>query len=486
MNMKLFLRISLLFIPFLAHAECTIGVASGTATRDGRPVVFKTRDTSSWSLEFKVQMPAGYHAYAGNTSVDSSTVWMGVNEAGFGITQSAAYNVGGSGSGLGNGTMMNYALERCDSIGDFEDILIATNSSGRSTKANYAVFDAYGGAAIFECAPHEYDRYDADSIGLVVRANFSYLGDSGRCGQNRMERAYQLMSDAIAGDSLDARFVVKHVITDLDYPGQNPYPLPWTGSFDGMPAGWIDTGPFTDIQTICNANTHAAGVARGVPPGGDTEDALLWCIFASPVASVPFPLFPAAHNEPPEGVGSSSEMFTACRAKYDSLFSHSSVSYWLDASYLLNESGEGVLSYAPSIIDWAFDTVDYWLTTTTSPLPSERSDFQDVVMDRVLAAYLNGVPLGIEEAETPERAALAIAPNPFNSSCKISIPETSERIEGITIHDISGREIDRLDVDWPTFTEIVWTPKDDLPAGIYLIRTRPSTKPLYAKAILVK
>ncbi len=459
-----------LFLAQIALAECTIGVASGSATRDGRPIAFKTRDTDSWSLEFKVQTPSGYYAYAGNTAVSSTGVWFGQSEAGFGITQSAAYNLSSSGSGLNNSTMMNYALERCQTVDDFEAILISTNSSGRSTAANYAVFDAFGGAAIFECAPHSYARYDADSLGIAVHANFAYIGSSERVGQNRMDRAYQLMADAVAGDSLDARFIIKTVLSDLLYPGQDPYPLPWTGTFSGLPAGWINTGPFTSVQTICNANTHAAGVAQGVAIGEDPENSLLWCIFTAPVASVPFPVFPAAHASPPEGRGASSPLLVACKAKYDSLFSHTSVSYWLKAGYLLDTLGGGVLTYTTAIVDWAYDSVslklDEW--ASSAPTESQRSSFQDILADKILEAYLGGTPLQSVEPVSPVSISLVAAPNPFNSKCRLTFEPASSVNREVRVYDVTGRIVDRIAV--PAQSGVAeWSPPFGAPAGLYLL-----------------
>ena len=492
-----------------ALSFCTIGVAAGSATRDGRPIAFKTRDTNSWSLEFKVQSPDGLFAFVGNTAVDNSIVWFGQNEVGFGITQSAAYNLSGGGSGLGNGSMMNFALARCTTIDDFEHILDSTNT-GRATAANYAVFDADGGAAIFECGRTFYARYDADSLGIVVRGNFAYIGTSGRVGQNRMERAYSLIADAIAGDSLDAKFIIKAVLSDLLYPDQDPYPLPWTGAFPPMPAGWLDTGPFTEVQTICNANTHAAGVAQGVAPGEDPAHSLLWCMFGAPVGSVAFPLFPASLSTPSECIGSSSPMFVASKAKYDSLFSHPSVNYWLNAGYLLDTLGGGVLTYTHPIIDWAFDSVsaqlDEW--AMLPPSAGDLADFQSDMIAMILGAYTSGTPLAIPEKTLPTEIALSAYPNPFNTAVTLSAPIGAE----IEIFDVNGRRMDviarsdqsviaRSPMDDEAISSnqgdcfglrprndgkgvFIWQPDENIPSGVYLVRATASSRQTAAKRVV--
>jgi len=475
-------KINILIIFALAAAAeaCTIGLALGTATTDGRPIVFKNRDITAWNLEFRVDTPSGEHAYVRNSYRGSSTAWMGANEVGFAITQSAAYNVSGGGSGLSNGTMMNEALETCETVDDFEDILDATDGGGRSTTANYAVIDAYGNGAIFECSPYAHDRYDADTLGIVVRANFAYLGGSGRVGQNRMERAYQLMADAVRGDSLDAKFVSKYVVADLLYPDQDPYPLPWTGSFPSMPAGYVNTGDFTAVQTICNYNTRACGVVQGALTGGDPANILMWCFFGQPVLSLPLPIFPAAHDEPPQAIGSPAPMCELAEAKSDSAFDHSTA-YYMNTGFLMDEFGEGALQYIWPTLEWAFDTVASVLADweTSPPTTIEMSDFQDTMAAKIYAAYSTGTPMTIVKNETPEKFELRLYPNPFNSSLKIEIPTGVN----IAIYDVSGRLIAQPEA-FDNFAK--WQPASNTPSGVYYIECSTQNLSITRKAVYLK
>ena len=188
--------------------SCTIGFALGSVTRDGRPLAFKTRDITSWSLVFENKTPADDFNYACNTYYGYATAWMGVNEHGFGIVQSDAMNIEyEGGTGYSNGSLINYALENCQIVDDFESVLILTDMFGRATMACYAVIDASGGGAIFECSNFSYTRYDAGADGFLVRGNFAYIGDTRRSGLERMERATALIEDAIALDELDAGYI---------------------------------------------------------------------------------------------------------------------------------------------------------------------------------------------------------------------------------------------------------------------------------------
>ncbi|MBN1754638.1 T9SS type A sorting domain-containing protein [bacterium] len=464
------------------HATCTIGVATGEATSDGRPVIFKNRDITSWSLEFKVVNTSGYFSYACNTSYGSTTPWLGVNEAGFGMVQSAAYNISSSGGGgLGNGTLMSYALKRCITVDDLQAILDSTDISGRATAACYAVIDAYGGAAVFECANWNHARYEPDSIGLITRANFAYIGGSGRTGENRMERAYELMRTALLGDSLDAEFIAKYVVSDLLLLDQDPYPLPFTGSFPGMPAGWVDCGPFTGLQTVCNGNSHASGVIQGVAAGSPPDNAVLWCFFGVPVVSVPFPVFPASHSEPPEATGYSPDMLEAAHAKTDSAFSHPSEDDWLNTAFLLNNSGAGVWTYSRPTLDWAFDTVNLILANWELELPTatERESFQDLVMDRIMDAYTTGIPAEVAEAALPIELNINAYPNPFNSRVSIIKPHDAKA----AIYDLSGRIVWKTDQG---VTEVAWQPKAELSNGIYLLKVYNNHQEISINLVYIK
>ncbi len=491
-------RAHILFITLAIPAilySCTIGLALGSATSDGRPIVFKNRDITSWNLEFRVDTPSGEHAYVRNSYRSSSTAWMGANEVGFAIVQSAAYNVSGWGSGLGNGSMMNYALENCETVDDFEAILIDTDGGDRNTKANYAVIDAYGNGAMFECSPYIYDRYDADTLGIVVRANFSYIGDYRRVGQNRMERAYDLMAEAIAGDSLDALYISKTVVSDLLYPDQDPYPLPWTGSFPGMPAGYVNTGDFTAVQTTCNYNTLATGVVQGALAGGDPENTLMWCFFGQPVLSIPIPVFPAAHDEPPQLIGSPAPMLALVQAKSDSAFDHDTT-YFMNTVFLLDEYYTGAHEYTIPTMEWAFDSVNSVLADWESspPSTSERSDFQDTIAAIIYNAYSSGTPMSVVATDFPREIEIGAYPNPFNSAVIISTSTDAE----IGVFDVNGRLVDVISSACarpePNATvissnqrdchvgqspprndgksEFIWRPDESLGSGVYFVRVQ--------------
>jgi Acyl-coenzyme A:6-aminopenicillanic acid acyl-transferase len=463
-------------------ADCTIGLALGSATRDGRPVIFKNRDITAWNLEYKTFTPSGYFAYTGNCYTGSSTVWMGVNEVGFGIVQSAAYNVSGGGGGLSNGTMMAYALKRCTTVAEFAAILEDTDGGGRSTSANYAVIDAHGDGAMFECSPYIHQRYDPDASGLVVRANFAYIGDSGRVGLNRMQRAWQLMTDAAGDGILDAHYISKAVVADLALPEQNPYPLPFQDAFPGMPNGYVNTGPFTGLQTVCNYNTRACSVIHGVPEGADAANTVIWSFFGQPVLSLPVPIFPATQTSPSVMTGSSSAMCALAHAKSSQAFDHGSYNYYLNTAYLLDGDGDGLFSWLHPALDWVFAAVETQIADweLSPPSTSERAAYQSDLADELYGIYENESFLAAPDPTSEPAAAIVFSPNPFRHDCQIRAGRPDAPLSQITIFDSAGRQVANAPGGFN------WQPPENLGAGVYHVRAVQGEQVISSRVVFLR
>ena len=261
--------------------ECTVGVASGKATADGRPLLWKNRDAQSrhnvarWFDDAK-------HPYvaicdAGNPTV----VWGGANAAGFCIMNSVSRDMPGDAkTGPGNGAFMKLALRECTTISEFEQLLERTAKSGRRTRANFGVIDAHGGAAIFETGHATHVRFDAaeDPRGLVVRANFATSARGDR-GKDRFARATALCAKIPEGTKLDSRFLLEQFCRDLEPP----------------PAAQSGVEGTQDVrETIHRQSTVAAMVFHGVKDGEDAAFTTMWAVLGQPLFSVAVPCWPAA------------------------------------------------------------------------------------------------------------------------------------------------------------------------------------------------
>ena len=87
--------------------ECTTGVASGLATPDGKPLLWKNRDVSDANQEFHfVDLGGDFIPFIANTySGNTNEYFGGVNAVGFAIENSNSYNLppGPDSNGCGDG-----------------------------------------------------------------------------------------------------------------------------------------------------------------------------------------------------------------------------------------------------------------------------------------------------------------------------------------------------------------------------------------------
>ncbi len=156
--------------------ECTIGVACGAVTSDGRPLLWKVRDNGGYrdnEVYFNDTYP---HRFIGVVNADGapdSWVWMGVNEHGLAILNANVFGLKAS-EPYGNGGTMREVLGKCRSVVEFVAYLDSTNGN-RGTHTNFGVIDSTGAAFMFEVSEDTFWTYDAsaDPAGYIVRANFA-------------------------------------------------------------------------------------------------------------------------------------------------------------------------------------------------------------------------------------------------------------------------------------------------------------------------
>ena len=124
-----------------AHSNaCTSIIVSGKVTPDGRPYIFKNRDTHDLdNLAIQIQGPR--YRFIGIVATKDTlykSVWSGHNEVGFAIANTAAYNLNdepepGKPRPQGDdndGILMRKALGTCRTLGDFEHLLDSIKAQG--------------------------------------------------------------------------------------------------------------------------------------------------------------------------------------------------------------------------------------------------------------------------------------------------------------------------------------------------------------------
>ncbi|NQV14634.1 hypothetical protein HQ531_04185 [bacterium] len=276
---------------------CTSAVISGKATADGRPLLWKHRDTGFHENKLVFVEGEKYDFVGVANLVDSSNaeIWMGSNSAGFAIMNTASYNLN---SGLTcdvaddqEGLFMRKALEICASLEDFEDLL--SNSSGKwGLAANFGVIDAQGGAAYYETGYYEFKKYDAHDPeiapdGYLLRTNYSFSGaqDEGY-GFIRLQTTSNLFSESMTTTKLSVELLLEKGTRNLNHS------LLKTDVYDtDLPEDANDTRfiPFRDY--VVRYNSASTMITQGVLPDEDPQATTMWTILGWQMATIVTPVW---------------------------------------------------------------------------------------------------------------------------------------------------------------------------------------------------
>ena len=164
---------------------CTSAIIAADANPYGRPILWKHRDTST--IDNKVEyIPAnqegfGYVALFNAADALLREAWMGMNDAGFAVMNTASYNIKDDRVPAKDmdkeGILMTRALRTCRTVDDFRRLL-DSYPRPMGVEANFGVIDAFGNGAYFETNNHSYVIYDlADAPnGVLIRTNYSHSG----------------------------------------------------------------------------------------------------------------------------------------------------------------------------------------------------------------------------------------------------------------------------------------------------------------------
>lgn len=162
---------------------CTSLIADSNATLNGRPLLWKHRDTGATdNFLYRVETPGkiGYVGlFNGGDSLDLREAWMGMNDAGFAIMNTVAYNLPENSPEWidREGIVMAMALETCRSVDDFAALLDSLPKP-LGVRTNFGCIDAKGNGAYFETDDYRYTRFDvADAPdGVLIRTNYAVSG----------------------------------------------------------------------------------------------------------------------------------------------------------------------------------------------------------------------------------------------------------------------------------------------------------------------
>lgn len=275
-----------ILVPVAVRA-CTSVIISSSASPDGRPWMWKHRDTGF--LDNRLEYFKG-EKYSFVGLVNSSEgelgkeVWMGSNTAGFSIMNTASYclkNDDVPASQMDReGVLMHRALEICATLSDFEHYL-DTLSRPMGVEANFGCIDAHGGAAYYETWNDGYIKRDVAAMeeGYCVVTNFSVNGR--REDWKGVER-YKTAS-AIFGRmekregcfvNMDSRIIMDSLSRSYEHQGDNLH--------------------------IPRYITSSAMVIQGVKAGESPDRIVLWTALGHPSSTVTVPVIVTDEDHIPE------------------------------------------------------------------------------------------------------------------------------------------------------------------------------------------
>ena len=287
------LPIVLLFLAAGKTLACTSFIVSGKATKDGRPLIFKNRDTGDANNVVVVVQGERYRYMGIAASWDKKPVdiWGGHNEAGFAIINTAAYNMNGcEGKDTDNdGRVMRRALEVCRTLADFEHLL-DTLPLPLGLNSNFGVLDGEGGCAYYETGDYKYVKFDANDPqkapdGYLVRTNHGMTGcrDIDR-GVERFMAITDFMAEAHRKENIDCEYLIANV------PRYLTHGLTKQNLYEQLPKDENDTRFIHFSEFIPRYITSSALLVQGVKPGETTSHTVSWTNIGWPCASVAIPL----------------------------------------------------------------------------------------------------------------------------------------------------------------------------------------------------
>ncbi len=298
------MKFILLFLVFstINSFACTTAVISGKATKDGRPMLWKHRDT--WSVKNKIMIfNDGKYKCAGLVnSIDKSgkSVWIGYNETGFAIMNSASYNLNNDTikqSGL-EGRLMKKALQNCATIDDFEKML---NKMPKPTRleANFGVIDGKGGAAYFELSNFKVIKFDANDPstapkGYLIRTNYSFSGTpKNGAGYIRYVTANRNLDVAVKSGGIVVEDILQGLSRNLTHSltGDNLW------DYAGISEGHKKFVWFEDF--IPRRGSSSSCLVEGVKPNESSHLTVMWTILGWPLSSVTIPVWITKNDDLP-------------------------------------------------------------------------------------------------------------------------------------------------------------------------------------------
>lgn len=277
-----------------AGFACTTVIISGKFTTDGRPLLWKQRDSDAFNNKIVHLKGEKYHAIALIDSDDSEpeNIWIGFNNAGFAIMNSASYNLKGDDTtsfSEQEGSFMKKALLSCATVDEFESF-IRMYPKPMGVEANFGVIDAFGGAAYFETDNFNYTKLDVNDKllaphGYIIHTNYSFAGEPSKgSGYIRYSTAEQLFYQASAQQNLSVDYIINTMMTSLENS------LTGESVSEALTQSSQQSHFMYNQDCINRYSSVSSVVIQGVIPKENPEYTIMWSRVGFPLSSVVVPV----------------------------------------------------------------------------------------------------------------------------------------------------------------------------------------------------
>ena len=370
------LTVMILVFSYLASDACTSIIISGKNTPDGRPIMWKNRDTDTYQNAVMYFNDGKYNSMGLIDSDDpkGKAIWIGYNSAGFAIMNTASYNLIMEDTievKDREGIVMREALMQCATVDEFESFL-KNYKKPLGVEANFGVIDASGGAAYFEVSNFTYKKLDVNDpgnapLGYIIHTNFSFTGDpNSGSGQIRYKTAEDLFYQAAQQNNLTVRFILQDVSRSL-WHSLTKTDLKNSASENPAEQKFVN---FTDF--IPRYFSSSAVAIQGVKPGENAEYTTMWTVLGFPLTSVVTPLWLCMGKDQPSVVTlDKNEVAPLCDKAIQlkqQLFpiKKSYGENYINVNALYNGAGTGIMQKLKPLDDLIFDEtfkkLDTWRT----------------------------------------------------------------------------------------------------------------------------
>ena len=370
-----------------AREGCTSAIVSSQASVDGRPLLWKNRETDTLSNKVMFVQDCPF-SYLGLTDADDASgrkCYAGLNAVGFAVFNTMSYNLpseAGETEDL-EGVIMADALRMCRTVENFEQYVKANLGPKFGSSANFGVIDASGKAFLFEIHNHGYEKFDAAAPAekYIVNTNFSQSGKPGTgAGYLRFERASELFKQ-FPPHGVTFQDILDRFTRDLGHVLLRNPELDELKSIPQNEDCWLYTGDCINRQT-----TAAAVVIVGRKPDDPQSLATFWVIPGEPLCAIAVPLWVESGCSPdPLWNGPDATLWKESLRIKNIIrpFGEHDKDDYLNLSRLDNAGGTGFLPLLRRTEKEIFAKTEEFLKTKHTP--AELADFQKQMAEKALS-----------------------------------------------------------------------------------------------------